>query len=81
MVPGQARENRPCRTLVLQYGRSLLLTWVPATGDPLTIVAGVLREPFGNLEEPFAQRGWSGLGVDKGLGHERGVCGSCARYG
>jgi membrane protein YqaA with SNARE-associated domain len=30
-----------------QYGRwSLLLSWVPVVGDPLTIVAGVLREPF-----------------------------------
>ena len=29
------------------YGRwSLLLSWVPVIGDPLTIVAGVLREPF-----------------------------------
>jgi membrane protein YqaA with SNARE-associated domain len=29
------------------YGRwSLLLSWVPIVGDPLTIVAGVLREPF-----------------------------------
>jgi membrane protein YqaA with SNARE-associated domain len=30
-----------------KYGRwSLLLSWVPIIGDPLTIVAGVLREPF-----------------------------------
>ena len=32
------------------YGRfgkwSLLLSWVPIIGDPLTVVAGVLREPF-----------------------------------
>ena len=29
------------------YGRwSLLLSWLPLIGDPLTIVAGVLREPF-----------------------------------
>ena len=25
---------------------SLLLSWLPVVGDPLTIVAGVLREPF-----------------------------------
>lgn len=25
---------------------SLLLSWVPIIGDPLTVVAGVLREPF-----------------------------------
>ncbi len=26
--------------------RSLLASWVPIIGDPLTLVAGVLREPF-----------------------------------
>tara|TARA_R110000868_G_scaffold267154_1_gene526425 strand:- start:494 stop:964 length:471 start_codon:yes stop_codon:yes gene_type:complete len=30
-----------------RYGKwSLLLSWVPIIGDPLTIIAGVLREPF-----------------------------------
>lgn len=30
-----------------RYGRwSLLLSWVPVVGDPLTVVAGALREPF-----------------------------------
>ena len=30
-----------------RYGRwTLLLSWLPIIGDPLTIVAGVLREPF-----------------------------------
>lgn len=30
-----------------RYGRwTLLLSWVPIIGDPLTIVAGVLREPL-----------------------------------
>ncbi len=30
-----------------RHGRwSLLLSWVPLIGDPLTVVAGVLREPF-----------------------------------
>lgn len=30
-----------------RYGRwSLLLAWIPIIGDPLTIVAGILREPF-----------------------------------
>lgn len=29
------------------YGRwSLLLSWVPVIGDPLTVAAGFLREPF-----------------------------------
>lgn len=30
-----------------RYGRwSLLLSWVPIIGDPLTLIAGVMREPF-----------------------------------
>ena len=30
-----------------RFGRgTLLLSWVPIIGDPLTLVAGVLREPF-----------------------------------
>lgn len=30
-----------------RYGKwSLLLSWAPVVGDPLTVVAGVLREPF-----------------------------------
>ena len=30
-----------------RYGRaSLLLSWVPIIGDPITVVAGVLREPL-----------------------------------
>ncbi|MGG5811520.1 YqaA family protein [Falsiroseomonas sp. CW058] len=30
-----------------RFGRwSLLLSWAPLVGDPLTVVAGVLREPF-----------------------------------
>lgn len=30
-----------------RFGRwSLLLSWAPFIGDPLTVVAGVLREPF-----------------------------------
>jgi len=30
-----------------RYGRwSLLLSWAPVVGDPLTLIAGVLREPF-----------------------------------
>jgi len=30
-----------------RYGRySLLLSWVPIFGDPITIVAGILREPL-----------------------------------
>lgn len=30
-----------------RYGKwTLLLSWVPFIGDPLTVVAGVMREPF-----------------------------------
>ena len=30
-----------------KYGRfSLLLSWVPIIGDPITIVAGIMREPL-----------------------------------
>jgi len=30
-----------------KYGRwSLLLSWAPFIGDPITVIAGVLREPF-----------------------------------
>ena len=30
-----------------RYGRwSLLLSWVPFVGDPLTVVAGIMREPL-----------------------------------
>ena len=28
---------------------SLLISWVPIIGDPLTVVAGVMREPFWNF--------------------------------
>ncbi|MHC8399755.1 YqaA family protein [Pseudomonas sp. MDT1-17] len=35
------------RNSYLRYGRwSLLLSWVPIIGDPLTVVAGVMREPL-----------------------------------
>ena len=33
-----------------KYGRwSLLLSWMPFIGDPLTVIAGVLREPFASF--------------------------------
>ena len=35
------------RTWYARYGwPSLLLSWVPVIGDPLTVVAGLLRTPF-----------------------------------
>ncbi|HWK65933.1 MAG TPA: YqaA family protein [Rhizobiaceae bacterium] len=43
---GEASLDRASRWY-RRYGRwSLLLSWVPVVGDPLTVVAGVLREPF-----------------------------------
>jgi membrane protein YqaA with SNARE-associated domain len=33
-----------------RHGRwSLLLSWLPIVGDPLTLVAGVMREPLGRF--------------------------------
>ncbi|MGV1917169.1 YqaA family protein [Rhizobium sp. 22-785-1] len=33
-----------------RYGRwSLLASWLPIIGDPLTVVAGVMREPFASF--------------------------------
>ncbi len=33
-----------------RYGRwSLLLSWAPIIGDPLTLAAGLLREPFASF--------------------------------
>lgn len=43
---GEASLDRASRWY-RRYGRwTLLLSWVPVVGDPLTVVAGVLREPF-----------------------------------
>lgn len=42
----ESKLEKP-RQSYLRYGRwSLLLSWVPIIGDPLTVVAGVMREPF-----------------------------------
>lgn len=42
----QARLER-AKATYRRYGRwSLLLSWVPLIGDPLTLVAGVMREPW-----------------------------------
>ena len=43
---GEARLER-AKDTYRRYGRwSLLLSWVPVIGDPLTLVAGVMREPW-----------------------------------
>lgn len=45
--PVSARRLEKARQFYRRYGRwSLLLSWVPVIGDPLTVVAGVMREPW-----------------------------------
>ncbi|WP_416772671.1 YqaA family protein [Pseudomonas sp. RHF3.3-3] len=44
-VSGQRLES--VQRTYHRYGRwSLLLSWVPVIGDPLTVVAGLMREPL-----------------------------------
>lgn len=45
--PVSAGKLDKARQFYLRYGRwSLLLSWVPIIGDPLTVIAGVMREPL-----------------------------------
>lgn len=45
--PISAEKLRRAEGWYHKYGRwSLLLSWVPFIGDPLTFAAGVLKEPF-----------------------------------
>lgn len=45
--PVSASKLDKARQFYLRYGRwSLLLSWVPIIGDPLTVIAGVMREPL-----------------------------------
>ncbi|MBS7325943.1 MAG: DedA family protein [Thiopseudomonas sp.] len=45
--PASAEQLARAQLWYQRYGRwSLLLSWMPVIGDPLTLVAGVLREPF-----------------------------------
>lgn len=45
--PANERQLEKAQRAYHRYGRwSLLLSWVPIIGDPLTIMAGVLREPL-----------------------------------
>jgi membrane protein YqaA with SNARE-associated domain len=48
--PVSPRPLEKARQHYQRYGHwSLLLSWVPIIGDPLTLVAGVMREPFGRF--------------------------------
>lgn len=45
--PASERQLARAETWYRKYGRwSLLGSWVPIIGDPITVVAGVLREPL-----------------------------------
>lgn len=45
--PASTSQLERARLHYQRYGRwSLLLSWVPIIGDPLTVVAGVMREPW-----------------------------------
>ncbi len=45
--PVSERKLEKAQQAYHRFGRwSLLLSWVPIIGDPLTVVAGVMREPF-----------------------------------
>jgi membrane protein YqaA with SNARE-associated domain len=48
--PVSPRHLETARKHYQRYGHwSLLLSWVPVIGDPLTLVAGVMREPLGRF--------------------------------
>jgi len=45
--PVSEKQLDKARRFYQRFGRwSLLLSWVPIIGDPLTVVAGVMREPL-----------------------------------
>lgn len=45
--PVSAASLQRSQTWYLRYGKwTLLLSWMPVIGDPITVVAGVLREPL-----------------------------------
>lgn len=45
--PASERQLLRAQTSYSRYGYwSLLLAWVPIIGDPLTLVAGIMREPL-----------------------------------
>lgn len=45
--PASQAQMEKAQYAYQRYGRwSLLLSWVPIIGDPLTVIAGVMREPL-----------------------------------
>lgn len=48
--PVSAKHMDTARKHYERYGHwSLLLSWMPVIGDPLTLIAGVMREPLGRF--------------------------------
>jgi membrane protein YqaA with SNARE-associated domain len=48
--PASPKQMEKATRWYHRYGRwSLLLSWTPFLGDPLTVVAGVLREPLASF--------------------------------
>ncbi|WP_445178187.1 YqaA family protein [Pseudomonas sp. McL0111] len=48
--PVSAKHMANARKHYQRYGHwSLLLSWLPIIGDPLTLIAGVMREPLGRF--------------------------------
>ncbi|AXI61421.1 hypothetical protein DLD99_13390 [Pseudomonas kribbensis] len=48
--PVSAKHMDRARIHYQRYGHwSLLLSWLPVIGDPLTLIAGVMREPLGRF--------------------------------
>lgn len=48
--PVSPQHLEKARAHYQRYGHwSLLLSWLPVIGDPLTLVAGVMREPLGRF--------------------------------
>ena len=45
--PFSATQLQRAQTRYQRWGQwSLLLSWMPVIGDPLTLIAGIMREPF-----------------------------------
>ncbi|MES2821691.1 MAG: YqaA family protein [Pseudomonadota bacterium] len=45
--PASEGQLQKAQHIYRRYGRwSLLLSWVPIIGDPITLIAGLMREPF-----------------------------------
>ncbi|MCX2546432.1 YqaA family protein [Pseudomonas sp. COW5] len=48
--PVSPKHMERARVHYQRYGHwSLLLSWLPVIGDPLTLIAGVMREPLGRF--------------------------------